>query len=276
MKQLRLASNDVQKRRINRVMYVIALVSFAVPIVFLIFRMIFGKETPFSRTDADYALMITQCVLGLLAVHLPMVLAHRFRFDVPHLLYLLYLLFLYCSIFLGEVQNFYYRVPQWDVILHSFSSMMAGFFGTMVVTILNRDERTVTKLSPLFIGIFSFCFSFSIGALWEIYEYVWDGIFGYNMQKYLLADGTPLTGHAALNDTMKDLLVDALGALVASVVGVLSLKKGKRWLVPSLTELPRSAKKPAPVPAPSDDRVPPSDSGTDSAKPIPVSESIRK
>ena len=269
MKRSRTAPNDLRKRRINRIMYVSALVAFAVPIVFLIFRMVFGKETPVSRTDADYALMISLCVLGLLAVHLPMFLAHRFRFDVPQLLYLLYLVFLYCSIFLGEVQNFYYRVPHWDVILHSFSSMMAGFFGTMVVTILNRDERAVTKLSPFFIGVFSFCFAFSIGALWEVYEYVWDGVFGYNMQKYMLADGTVLSGHAALNDTMKDLIVDAGGALIASIVGVLSLKKGKRWLVPSLTERPKPAKKSAPVPAPAALEA-------DPATPVPVSDLARK
>lgn len=273
----------LRRRRIQRGMYFVALASFVIPVVFLIFRMIFGKETPVSRTDADYALMITQCALGIFAIHIPMLLAHGFRFDVPQTLYLLYLLFLYCSIFLGEVQGFYYRVPHWDVILHSFSSMMAGFFGTMVVTILNRDERTISKLSPRFVGVFAFCFAFAVGALWEIYEYILDGLFGYNMQKFLLADGTPLVGHAALNDTMKDLIVDGVGALIASIVGVISLKKGKRWFVPSLTEnsAKPAAEKPAPVPAMYAEKARSVSSGTSASgfevkDIVPPIESVRK
>lgn len=218
-------------------MYAAAMVGFAIPIVFLLFRILFGKDSwSVPRSDADYLLMILQCLIGVAAIHIPMILARGFRFDLPCLLYGLYLLFLYCAIFLGEIRSFYYRVPHWDVILHSFSSMMAGFFGTMVIAIINRDEHAARKLSPFFVGVFSFCFALSLGTLWEIYEYFSDGLFGYNMQKFMLADGTVLAGHAALNDTMKDLVVDAIGALVASVVGALSLKKGKRWFVPKLTD----------------------------------------
>ena len=74
------------------------------------------------------------------------------------------------------------------------------------------------------------CFALAAGAIWEIYEYTLDGLMGLNMQHYHLVDGTPLMGRAALYDTMKDLIVDALGALVVSVIGYIALKRQHRRL----------------------------------------------
>ena len=68
----------------------------------------------------------------------------------------MYLVFLYCAIFLGEVRDFYYRVPHWDTILHTFSGIMLGFFGFMVIDILNRDKNTSVNLSPIFVSLFAF------------------------------------------------------------------------------------------------------------------------
>ena len=92
------------------------------------------------------------------------------------------------------------------------------------------------SLSPFFVSLFAFCFALAIGAVWEIYEFSLDGLMGFNMQKHTLADGTPLVGHAALSDTMKDIIIDALGALAASIIGYVSLKKNKKWLIPKLTD----------------------------------------
>ena len=64
-----------------------------------------------------------------------------------------------------------------------------------------------------------------MGALWEIYEFSFDGLLGMNMQKFRLEDGTLLIGHEALRDTMEDIITDALGALIVSVVGALTMKK---------------------------------------------------
>ena len=83
--------------------------------------------------------------------------------------------------------------------------------------------------------LFAFCFSVSLGSIWEIYEFSADGLFGMNMQKFMLADGTVLAGHAALADTMKDIIVDVLGSLLASVIGFFSIRKGKGWYIPTLT-----------------------------------------
>ena len=139
----------------------------------------------------------------------------------------MYIIFLYCAITLGEVRNFYYHVPHWDTILHGLSSLMSGSFGFMVVDILNKDKHTSFNLSPLFLAVFAFCFGCSIGTLWEIYEYSFDALLGLNMQKFRLEDGTELVGHAALSDTMKDIIVDCAGALIASVIGYFNLKLEK-------------------------------------------------
>ena len=227
-----------KKNRLGRILYFWVNLSFLVPIVYLILRLIFGGGSSNEagyHSDSDYLLMLMQCILGLATIHLPSILERRLRFELPGLLYGFYIVFLYCAIFLGEVRSFYYLFPRWDSILHFFSSMMTGFFGLMVVTILNRDRHVSMNLSPLFVCLFAFCFSVTIGSLWEIYEFLGDGLFGLNMQKFMTAQGELLVGHDALRDTMKDIIVDVLGALLASVIGMISIRRGTRWYIPTLT-----------------------------------------
>ena len=227
-----------KKNRLGRILYFWVNLSFLVPIVYLILRLIFGGGSSNEagyHSDSDYLLMLMQCILGLVTIHLPSILERRLRFELPGLLYGFYIVFLYCAIFLGEVRSFYYLFPRWDSILHFFSSMMTGFFGLMVVTILNRDRHVSMNLSPLFVCLFAFCFSVTIGSLWEIYEFLGDGLFGLNMQKFMTAQGELLVGHDALRDTMKDIIVDVLGALLASVIGMISIRRGTRWYIPTLT-----------------------------------------
>ena len=224
--------------RISRLLYLGVTASFLIPILYLILRMIFGAsgETEAGyHSEADYLLMLMQCILGLITIHLPGLLERRLRFELPGLLYGFYIVFLYCAIFLWEVRSFYYLFPRWDVILHFFSSIMTGFFGLMVVTILNRNKHVSMSLSPFFLCLFAFCFSVTIGALWEVFEYTADGLLGVNMQKFITADGVVLSGHAALTDTMKDIIVDMLGALLASLVGLFSIRRELRWFIPRLT-----------------------------------------
>ena len=227
-----------KKNRLGRILYFWVNLSFLVPIVYLILRLIFGGGSSNEagyHSDSDYLLMLMQCILGLVTIHLPSILERRLRFELPGLLYGFYIVFLYCAIFLGEVRSFYYLFPRWDSILHFFSSMMTGFFGLMVVTILNRDRHVSMNLSPLFVCLFAFCFSVTIGSLWEIYEFLGAGLFGLNMQKFMTAQGELLVGHDALRDTMKDIIVDVLGALLASVIGMISIRRGTRWYIPTLT-----------------------------------------
>lgn len=228
-----------KENKFGKVLYILVTVSFIIPIVYLILRMIFGGGSQSDagyHSDSDYLLMLMQCILGLITIHLPSILERKLHFELPSLLYTFYIIFLYCAIFLGEVRSFYYLVPQWDTVCHFCSSMMMGFFGLMVVTILNRDKHLSVSLSPFFVCLFAFCFSVTLGSIWEIYEFAADGLFGMNMQKFTLADGTVLVGHAALADTMKDIIVDVLGSLLASVIGFFSIRKGKGWYIPTLTD----------------------------------------
>ncbi len=201
--------------------------------------MIFGKVPQNEagyHSNADYALMIIQCLLGLLVINIPYFLERKLKFELPMPLYGMYIVFLYCAIFLGEVRSFYYIIPFWDSILHAFSSLMMGFFGYMLITILIRNDHIVLKLSPAFAAIFAFCFALSCGAVWEIYEYVFDGLLGLNMQKFITASGELLVGHAALSDTMKDIIIDAIGALTATIIGTFAIKHDRKWMYPKLHE----------------------------------------
>jgi len=183
-----------------------------------------------QKLRSDYVLMLIQCILGMVIMFLPSMLERRWRIDIPGFMHIVFVVFLYAAIYLGEVRSFYYKVPHWDTVLHAFSSSMIGALGFSVVKLLNDSEKVNINLSPVFVAVFAFSFALSIGALWEIYEFSFDKLLGLNMQKFAFEDGTPMVGRLALSDTMKDLIVDALGALATSIMGFISLKYKKGWL----------------------------------------------
>ena len=208
-----------QKRERNwgGIFTIAVLLSFVAPIGYLVVRIISGGAADgVGRGREDYVLMLLQCLLGIAAILIPIRLMRRWDVEIPRVMFILYIGFLYCAIFLGEVRSFYYLVPHWDTILHTCSGAMLGALGFSMIAI--------------FIAVFAFGFAMALGAVWEIYEFSADALFGTNMQKFALDDGTPLIGQAALKDTMKDIIVDALGALVMSIVGYVSLKYKKGWI----------------------------------------------
>jgi len=178
----------------------------------------------------DYMLLIFQNSAGAALLLLPILLRCRTKLHIPAGMLILYAAFLYCAIFLGTVFNFYFRVPHWDTILHLFSGVMLGIIGFSVVNLFNRSDKALFSLQPGFAALFAFCFALALGGIWEIFEFSMDYFAGTNMQMYALEDGTPYIGQAALFDTMKDLVADAIGALVVSVFGFVSLKYKKGWL----------------------------------------------
>lgn len=180
-----------------------------------------------ERVKSDYVLMVLQCLVGTIVIFLPKKVEDRFQIHIPNGIEIIYFIFLFCAIYLGEVRNFYYRIPYWDVILHGFSAMMLGALGFTLVDYLNGTEKLNLKLSPFFVSFFAFCFSVTCGAVWEIYEFLADGFLGTNMQKFITAEGEVLIGRAALGDTMKDIIVDTLGTLVIVIIGYLTLRKRK-------------------------------------------------
>ena len=182
------------------------------------------------RVKSDYTLMLLQCAFGLAALFLPTILERTINLRIPSGMLIAYMIFLYCSIYLGEIRNFYYALPHWDTILHTFSGAALGALGFSLISLLNRSESVAISLTPLFVAIFAFCFALALGTVWEIYEFSMDCLLRTNMQKYALETGASLVGQAALMDTMKDLIVDATGALVMSVAGYFSLKRERTWL----------------------------------------------
>lgn len=181
-----------------------------------------------THTKSDYVLMLLQCVMGLVVMTIPSMVEKKWKIDIPNYTAITYYIFLYCSIYLGDVRNFYYIIPHWDTILHCFSGAMLGALGFTLVRILNDSERVHVVLSPIFICLFALCFAVTSGVVWECYEFFGDSLFGLNMQKFRLVDGTLLIGQDALNDTMIDLIVDSLGALVVVLGGYASMK-GKEY-----------------------------------------------
>lgn len=198
-----------------------------ISIVFLTIKIVMAPSTttnPSIRVKSDYVLMYAQCFLGVFAMILPSIFEKRVKVIIPSNMMVLYVIFLYCAIFLGEVRSFYYHVEHWDTILHTFSGGMLGALGFSVVTLLNKTDKIPMNLSPVFVALFAFCFAVTLGVVWEIYEFTFDGLLGLNMQKFMFENGTKLVGRAALQDTMKDLIVDCLGAFVMAVLGYISLK----------------------------------------------------
>jgi len=141
--------------------------------------------------------------LSTLAVSLYAVwLSQRVSFRIPSGLLTAAIVFVYSTLFLGEVHNFYELFWWWDVLLHAGSAIGFGLIGAIILILLFRQGKV--KASPIVVSVFVFTFAVAIGALWEIFEFVMDLLFGLNMQK------------SGLIDTMFDLIVDGIGGLFAA------------------------------------------------------------
>ncbi len=179
----------------------------------------------------------------VLLTMLPIALERRLQVYIPAEIELLALLFVFASLFLGEVRDYYYRYWWWDTALHAGSGFLLGIVGFLLVHILNEMERVSITLKPGFVAFFAFLFAIGIGTVWEIFEFAMDQLFGMNMQKPMLGDPSGLT------DTMWDLIVDALGALVISVLGYTYIRKDRnesfleRWIHDFITRNPRFFKR---------------------------------
>lgn len=175
----------------------------------------------YEKTKTDYSLQLVMTLLGIIGLLVPTFIGHKFKLDYPNFLIFLYLIFLYGAVFLGEIRYFYYKIPFWDDILHSMSSCMFAIISFSIINFLNKKD--IVHLNPFFVSLFAFCFAFSIGAIWEIMEFTIDELMGLNSQKWATEDGIALIGHEAITDTMMDLIVDASGALLVSVIAFISM-----------------------------------------------------
>lgn len=197
--------------------------------------------------------------LGLFA--LPAIAEKVLKIDIPRGLTIIIMLFIFSAQILGEINAFYVKVPIWDTLLHTTNGFLMAAIGFALIDIFNRSERFSIKMSPYFVAFTAFCFSMTIGVLWEFFEFGMDWFFHTDMQKdwivetvnsvKLRTDSLNEPVHVAVNelivngknwgeaygfkgyldiglvDTMKDLLVNFVGAIVFSVVGIVYLKTRK-------------------------------------------------
>ena len=224
-----------KRKDYRKIVGVFVFASLILAIIGIIIMMIIAPSEPQlndpnGKIKSDYILMLAQCILGLIVIILPSIIEHKIKIEIPSRMMIVFILFIYAATFLGEVRNFYYTVPHFDTILHTLSGGMIGALGFSIIAFLNNSDKIPVTLSPLFVACFTFCFALALGGIWEIYEFLADGIMNTNMQKFALENGTPLIGRDAVTDTMKDLIVDAIGALVVSVIGYISLKYEKGWV----------------------------------------------
>ncbi|MCY6483245.1 hypothetical protein OW763_02600 [Clostridium aestuarii] len=169
----------------------------------------------------------------IILTYLPYIIARKNGIKLPASFQIVILSFIFAAQFLGELRNYYNKFWWWDIMLHTFSGIILGMVGFLLIYILNREEKIDLIMSPFFVALFSFTFALCIGALWEIFEFTVDSIVGLNMQK------------SGLVDTMWDLIVDSIGAFVTSVNGYFYQKRHQQ--VPVIKEFfdenPRFLKK---------------------------------
>lgn len=197
------------------------------------------------------------CFLTLILLLMPFILEEKLKIEISSSLEIIILLFIFSAEILGELNAFYQKIPNWDTILHTINGFVMGAVGFSLINLLNDSDRTKIKLSPFFLIIASFCFSMTIGVLWEFFEYGVDCVLGYDMQKDTIVEKInsttfdPLKENKVysidvdsvvindeewnyggyldigLHDTMKDLIVNAIGAIFFSIFGYLGMHSEK-------------------------------------------------
>ncbi|NCO11591.1 hypothetical protein CO038_00720 [Candidatus Pacearchaeota archaeon CG_4_9_14_0_2_um_filter_39_13] len=169
-----------------------------------------------SIIQRDYWVLFISIVALILTLS-PTIFEWRYKIDIPEELEIATIVFIYATLFLGEAYGFYARFWWWDLVLHAGSGIALGFIGFIIMFVLYK--RNKIEASPFILSVFTFSFALAIGALWEIFEFNMDFFLGFNMQK------------SGLIDTMIDLIVDAGGALIASIIGFLYIKGRKTHVI---------------------------------------------
>lgn len=207
-------------------------------------------------------------VLTLVLLYIPSWLQVKLRIEIPIGLEISILCFIFAAEILGEINAFYIAIPGWDTILHTLNGFLCAAVGFSMVLLLNDNENLTFDLSPFFLALLAFCFSMTIGVLWEFFEFSMDYFLKFDMQKDMIlhtvssvmldpnganypvvirdiadvmivhSDGTKellgLGGYldVGLYDTMKDLFVNFIGAVVFSVIGFFYARgRGKKSVV---------------------------------------------
>lgn len=199
------------------------------------------------------------CLLTLVLLVMPSLIQINLKIELPTALEITILVFSFAAEILGEIQAYYIKFPFWDTVLHTLNGFLMAAIGFALVDILNRSKRFSIQLSPVFLAIVAFCFSMTIGVIWEFFEFGMDRFFGLDMQKdtvihqfssvmldstksnipipvqnitEVLVNGKDLGVGGYLDigllDTMNDLFVNFVGAFIFSIIGYFYVKsRGK-------------------------------------------------
>jgi len=159
----------------------------------------------------------------LIMSFIPDIITKKTTINIPEEFELLFIIFIFAAVILGELNGYYTKIWWWDLMLHSIAGFNLGLWGLTILFILYEEEKV--QASPILIAMFTFCFAMAIGAVWEIFEFAGDQILGTNMLR------------SGLLDTMGDLIVDAIGALIASTLGYFYIKYNKGPIVKRLINM---------------------------------------
>ena len=187
--------------------------------VYVVLRLIVIAIAVLQFFNGNYA-NAALCIFTLVLFLIPAFVESNFGVRVPSTLEIIVLLFIFAAEILGELGDFYVKFTFWDTMLHTLNGFLAAAVGLSLIDLLNRSERFDLHLSPVFVALISFCFSMTIGVLWEFFEFGMDRIFLTDMQKDTVVN---VISSVSLNpdgvNTMKDLIVNFIGAIVFSVFG---------------------------------------------------------
>ena len=239
--------------------------------VYLVLRLIVLASLVSAILRQEYESAFV-CVLVLFLFMLPFFIQKNFGICLPSTLEIIILLFIFAAEILGELQSYFIQYPYWDTMLHTTNGFLCAAVGFSLIDILNRDAKIKFTLSPVYVALAAFCFSMTIGVLWEFFEFGMDRLFHMDMQKDTIVhtissvmldptnsnipitiDGITsvavngrdlgFTGYLdiGLYDTMEDLFVNFIGATVFSVIGYFYLKhrgEGKfaKAFIPTIDE----------------------------------------
>ena len=239
--------------------------------VYLVLRLIVLASLVSAILRQEYESAFV-CVLVLFLFMLPFFIQKNFGICLPSTLEIIILLFIFEAEILGELQSYFIQYPYWDTMLHTTNGFLCAAVGFSLIDILNRDAKIKFTLSPVYVALAAFCFSMTIGVLWEFFEFGMDRLFHMDMQKDTIVhtissvmldptnsnipitiDGITsvavngrdlgFTGYLdiGLYDTMEDLFVNFIGATVFSVIGYFYLKhrgEGKfaKAFIPTIEE----------------------------------------
>ena len=243
----------------------------AVFAVYVVLRLIVVAELVLSILRGEYESAFI-CLLVLILFILPFFIQQNFGIQLPTTLEIIILLFIFAAEILGELEGYFITYPNWDTMLHTTTGFLCAATGFALIDILNRNSRIKFHLSPIYVALAAFCFSMTVGVLWEFFEFGMDRLFHLDMQKDTVVQSitsvmldptnsnTPITidgihsvavngndlgfdGYLdiGLYDTMEDLFVNFIGAVTFSVIGYFYIKhrgKGKlaRAFIPTLRE----------------------------------------